>query len=121
MQAGVTLGCFSTVIPIREPCKPCSGMGLARDRYKAQIFVDLLTCRGDILSRVQGGGLGEDGNEVRGVFTVSAGKARFVPVETGIIGGLDIEVRGLADQAEVIAGPYQVLRDLEDGAQVRAR
>ena len=65
--------------------------------------------------------LQEDGSEVRGVFTVSEGKARFVPVETGIIGGLDIEVRGLADQAEVIAGPYQVLRDLEDGAQVRAR
>ena len=65
--------------------------------------------------------LQEDGSELRGVFTVSEGKARFVPVETGIIGGLDIEVRGLADQPEVIVGPYQVLRDLEDGALVRAR
>jgi HlyD family secretion protein len=63
----------------------------------------------------------EDGSEARGVFTVSEGKARFVPVETGIIGGLDIEVRGVADQTAVVAGPYQVLRELEDGAQVKAR
>ena len=52
----------------------------------------------------------EDGSEARGVFTVSEGKARFVPVETGIIGGLDIEVDGISDQTEVIAGPYQALR-----------
>jgi HlyD family secretion protein len=63
----------------------------------------------------------EDGGEVRGVFTVSEGRTRFTPVETGIIGGLDIEVRGIPDQTEVVSGPYQVLRELEDGAQVRAR
>ncbi len=61
----------------------------------------------------------EDGSEMRGVFTVADGRARFLPVETGIIGGLDIEVSGIEDQTEVIAGPYQVLRELEDGAQVR--
>ncbi len=65
--------------------------------------------------------VGDDGREVSGVFTVDSGSARFVPVETGMIGGLDIEVQGLDEGAEVIAGPYQVLRDLEDEAPVRVR
>jgi HlyD family secretion protein len=65
--------------------------------------------------------LQDDGSEVRGVFAVSEGAASFTPVETGMIGGLDIEVRGLAEQAEVIVGPYQVLRELEDGDPVSVR
>lgn len=60
-----------------------------------------------------------DGKETRGVFLMDDGKARFTPVETGLIGGLDMEVRGLDEGAEVIAGPYQVLRDLKDGDAVK--
>lgn len=63
----------------------------------------------------------EDGSELRGVFTVSEGRARFSPVTTGMIGGLDIELSGVAAQTEIIVGPYQVLRELEDGAEVRVR
>jgi HlyD family secretion protein len=65
--------------------------------------------------------LDERGEESRGVFVVDDGLARFAPVETGIIGGLDIAVRGLEPGAEVIVGPYQVLRELDDGARVHAR
>ncbi len=64
----------------------------------------------------------QEGNtETRGVFTVVDGVARFTPVETGMIGGLDIEVRGIDAGTEVIVGPYQTLRGLEDGDAVRAR
>ena len=63
----------------------------------------------------------EDGSELRGVFTVSAGVARFTPVDTGMIGGLDLEVRGIDAGTEVVAGPYQVLRELEDGDAVSSR
>lgn len=63
----------------------------------------------------------EDGSESRGVFTVTGGFARFTTVETGMIGGLDIEVRGIDEGSEVIVGPYQVLRALEDGDPVRSR
>jgi HlyD family secretion protein len=63
----------------------------------------------------------DDGSESRGVFTVAEGVARFTPVETGMIGGLDIEVQGIDEDAEVVAGPYQILRDLEDGDPVLAR
>jgi HlyD family secretion protein len=67
---------------------------------------------------LRGGG---EGTEERGVFTVEDGEARFVPVETGIIGGLEIEVAGIAAGDEVVVGPYQVLRDLADGDAVRVR
>jgi hypothetical protein len=35
-----------------------------------------------------------------------------------MIGGLEIEVRGLAEGREIVAGPWQVLRELQDGAPV---
>ena len=63
----------------------------------------------------------EDGSESRGVFTVTEGAARFLPVETGMIGGLDIEVQGIDQDTQVIIGPYQILRGLEDGDPVSAR
>lgn len=63
----------------------------------------------------------EDGGESRGVFTVTEGVARFTPVETGMIGGLDLEVRGIDEGTEVIVGPYQILRGLEDGDRVSSR
>ncbi|NIL99617.1 MAG: efflux RND transporter periplasmic adaptor subunit [Acidobacteria bacterium] len=61
----------------------------------------------------------DDGGETRGVFTVSQGAARFIEVETGMIGGLDIVVHGIEAGSEVIVGPYQILRGLEDGDRVR--
>ncbi|MFN7980680.1 MAG: efflux RND transporter periplasmic adaptor subunit [Vicinamibacterales bacterium] len=60
-----------------------------------------------------------DGQSRTGVFTVDAtGVARFTPVTSGTIGGLDIEVAGLQDGTRVVTGPYQVLRELKDGALV---
>jgi hypothetical protein len=62
---------------------------------------------------------GADGNDRAGVFAVKNGKAAFVPVKTGIIGGLDIEVEGIADGTEIVIGPFQVLRELKDGSEIR--
>jgi HlyD family secretion protein len=56
--------------------------------------------------------------EQSGVFVVADGRATFVPVTAGVIGGLDIEVRGVAEGSPVISGPYQALRELQDGAAV---
>jgi HlyD family secretion protein len=63
---------------------------------------------------------GPDGRERSGVFAAKNGKAVFVPVKTGIIGGLDIEVEGVPAGMEIVVGPFQVLRELQDGADVRA-
>lgn len=59
-----------------------------------------------------------DGEQRTGVFTVGNGTATFVAVTSGVIGGLNIEVSGIQDGAMVVAGPYQVLRELKDGALV---
>jgi HlyD family secretion protein len=63
---------------------------------------------------------GPGGTERSGVFSVRDGKAIFVPVTTGIIGGLDIEVAGIPSGTDVVVGPFQVLRELKDGVAVRA-
>ncbi len=59
--------------------------------------------------------------DVSGVFVVKDGSATFVPVTTGILGGLSIEVDGIGDGTEIVAGPFQALRELKDGSRVRAR
>ncbi len=59
------------------------------------------------------------GDDVAGVFAVRDGVARFVPVTTGIIGGLLIEVAGVEPGTPVVSGPFQVLRTLKDGDAVK--
>jgi hypothetical protein len=51
---------------------------------------------------------------------VRDGRAVFVPVTSGVIGGLDIEVTGAPENEPVVIGAYQVLRELADGALVKA-
>ena len=58
--------------------------------------------------------------ERTGVFLLADGQAQFAPVSPGAIGGLDIEVSGVPEGAQIIVGPYQTLRDLKDGTLVRA-
>ena len=63
---------------------------------------------------------GEAGRERPGVFVGEGKTARFVAVETGMIGGLEIEVKkGLEENREIVAGPWQSLKDLQDGAAIR--
>jgi HlyD family secretion protein len=53
-----------------------------------------------------------------GVFVVRDGSVQFTPVTTGIIGGLSIEVAGVPAGTEIVAGPFQALRELRDGDRV---
>jgi HlyD family secretion protein len=54
-----------------------------------------------------------------GVWTLAGGVVRFTPVTSGIIGGLTIEVDGVAEGTTIVSGPIQALRSLEDGTSVR--
>ena len=47
-------------------------------------------------------------------------RGAFVPVTTGIIGGLSIEVAGVEPGTRVVSGPFQILRTLKDGDVVTA-
>src|SRR5213082_3593476 len=58
--------------------------------------------------------------ETEGVFVVDKGTATFRAVKVGIAGDEYFEVLdGLKEGETIVAGPYQAIRDLKDGARVR--
>ena len=58
--------------------------------------------------------------EQEGVYLMEAGKARFQPLKTGLIGDLTIEVvDGLRGGETVINGPFKALRTLNPGDPVK--
>ena len=63
---------------------------------------------------------GQTRKETEGVFVMKENRAEFVPVRTGIAGERYFEVLGgvkLGDR--VITGPFNSVRDLQDGDEVR--
>ncbi len=126
------------VVRVGASALPVVGTGPAAREFKVTIRVkqapaDLrpgLTCDAEILVGETKDALtlplqavvlrGEPGRERSGVFVVEGKSARFVPVSTGMIGGLEIEVKsGLEAGREIVAGPWQTLKDLQNGAAVR--
>lgn len=60
-----------------------------------------------------------DIQDVEGVFVLDGDRVHFQPVVIGITGEEHFEVlSGLEPGTEIVAGPYQVIRDLTDGSQV---
>ncbi|OYW06739.1 MAG: hypothetical protein B7X11_00880, partial [Acidobacteria bacterium 37-65-4] len=59
--------------------------------------------------------------DVEGVFVVgSDNKVTFRPVKVGIAGEKDFEVlNGLKEGERIVAGTYQAIRELKDGALVK--
>jgi HlyD family secretion protein len=58
--------------------------------------------------------------EKEGVFTLKNGIALFRQVKTGITGTTDIEVLdGVAENDDIVSGPYQVLRTLKDNTRIK--
>lgn len=65
--------------------------------------------------------MGDEDGDIEGVFVVREGRARFTPVRVGITGREHFEVlSGLAEGDSVVAGPYEAVRSLKDGALIRA-
>jgi HlyD family secretion protein len=59
--------------------------------------------------------------ETEGVFVVREGIATFMPVRVGIAGDEYFEVRdGVREGETIVAGTYQAIRELKDGAKVKA-
>jgi HlyD family secretion protein len=58
--------------------------------------------------------------EVQGLFVIQNGVAKFVPVDTGIMGSTDVEVtKGIQQGDEIVTGSYQVLRTLKNNTKVK--
>ncbi|MGE5360189.1 MAG: efflux RND transporter periplasmic adaptor subunit [Bacteroidales bacterium] len=126
------------VVEVGASALPVVGTGAATREFRVVVRLDSpdtsmrpgMTCDAEVLTAERRAVLsaplqavvlrpGADGRERPGVFAVRDGRVRFVPVVTGIIGGLDIEVSGVERGTELVIGPFQVLRDLADGAAVR--
>jgi HlyD family secretion protein len=61
----------------------------------------------------------EKREDLKGVFVIRDGKARFVTIETGIAGQKNIEItEGLEESDTVISGPYRILRTIKDGDEI---
>ena len=66
------------------------------------------------------GAAGGKKKEAEGVFVVTNGVATFRPVKVGIAGEEHFEVLdGVREGDTIVAGPYQAIRDLKEGARVR--
>lgn len=127
------------VVEIGASALPVTGTGAAAREFKVVVRLDQpdaglrpgLTGDAEIVTAQLSGVLtvplqsvvlrrdGPDAPERSGVFVVEGDRARFTPVTSGVIGGLDIEVTGVPEGASIVAGPFQVLRELTDGASVR--
>jgi HlyD family secretion protein len=58
--------------------------------------------------------------ELQGVFVVTAGKAEFRKLQTGITGATEIEVlNGINAGDEIVTGSYQTIRTIKNGATVK--
>jgi HlyD family secretion protein len=63
---------------------------------------------------------GQTRKETEGVFLVRAGKVEFVPIKMGVAGDKYFEVlSGVREGDQVVTGPYNSVRGMADGDQVR--
>jgi len=62
----------------------------------------------------------KDKKPIKGVFVVQNNKTVFTPVETGITGENDIEIKsGLNEGQEIVTGPYRQLRTLKNDQAIK--
>ena len=63
---------------------------------------------------------GQTRKETEGVFVVRSGRVEFVPIKMGIAGDKYFEVlSGLQPADQVVTGPYNSVRGMKDGDQVK--
>lgn len=66
------------------------------------------------------GGSQDKADPIEGVFVIREGRVTFTPVQVGIAGQEYFEVvSGVSLGDSIVSGPYQVIRELEDGEPVR--
>ena len=128
------------VVEVGASALPVTGTAAAAREFKVKVRLENpesalkpgLTCDTEILVAERKNVLtvplqavvvrpGPESREQAGVFVQEGRSVRFVPVTTGLIGGLDIEVNGVAAGTPVVVGPFQALRDLQSGQAVRVR
>jgi HlyD family secretion protein len=127
------------VVEVGASALPVTGTGAAAREFRVKVRLETpdgrlrpgLTCDAEVLTAERQNVLvvplqavvvraGPDGKDRTGVFVADGGAVRFQAVTTGLIGGLDIEVSGVNEGTRIVTGPFQALRELQDGQAVRA-
>ena len=117
---------FKVVVTLDDPSKQLKpGLSASADIITARksnviaVPISALVVRekkseGDVKSK------SDKDNEEEGVYVVQNGRAKFVPVQKGIMGEMVIEVvGGLQEGQEIITGPYDALRGLKDDVLIK--
>jgi HlyD family secretion protein len=126
------------VVEIGASALPVQGTGAAAREFRVVVRLDAggslrpgLTCDAEILAEERRNAVTVPLQSVvlrtreagapaaAGVFVARDNRAIFTPVTTGIIGGLEIDVQGIAAGTPIVVGPFQTLRTLQDGAPIR--
>ncbi len=121
----VVIRLVSLVDEVRERLRP--GMSatavITTDRRENVISIPLQALVERDQPAAKGGekeAAAKDRKPRKGIFRVENNKAIFTPVETGITGENDIEVKsGLGEGQEIIIGPYRQLRTLKDDQRIK--
>ncbi len=127
------------VIEVGASALPVAGANAAAREFRVVVRLDRpdpglrpgLTCDAEIVTSEKADALtvplqavvlrpADRGAEQPGVFVVRNDRVAFAPVTPGVIGGVDIEISGVDEGTPVVVGPFQALRELKDGAPVRA-
>jgi HlyD family secretion protein len=127
------------VVEIGASALPVAGAAAARE-FKVKVRLDKadpslrpgLTCDTEILTAERQNALtvplqsvvirpGRDEGEQTGVFVLEDRVVRFRAIQAGLIGGLEMEITGLPKGTPIVAGPFQALRELQDGQKVRVQ
>jgi HlyD family secretion protein len=115
---------FKVVITLEDPAKSLKpGLSASADIIVAEKTGVLTVPISALVLRDREAAEGDGPSarkEEEGVYVVENGRAKFVPVGKGIMGGMMIEiVSGLEEGQEIVAGPYAALRELKDGTLLK--
>jgi HlyD family secretion protein len=125
-QAAIDFEVVLTLDPTDAPLRPdlsaTADVVVATRPDALAVPIIAMTVREEAADSMHAGRPAERGQprEIEGVFTVTGGRVTFTPVTLGIAGQEYFEVlSGLAEGDTVVAGPYQRIRQLQDGDAIR--
>ncbi len=126
-QAAIDFEVVITLDPTDAPLRPdlsaTADIVVETRKHATSVPIIAMTVRQDSTKATADGDAtreGEAPDDIEGVFLVHDERVTFVPVDIGIAGQEYFEVlSGLSPGDTVVAGPYQRIRQLRDGDQIR--
>jgi HlyD family secretion protein len=118
----VVLTLDPTDAPIRPDLSATADVVVERRQHAIAVPIIAMTVREEQRDSAAGGAARgrQQPQEIEGVFAVMGGRVTFTPVSLGIAGTEYFEVlSGLSEGDTVVAGPYQRIRQLQDGDAIR--